>query len=486
MTNAPVDDALWRGYRWPLRASDDDAQPSAAGPAMRGYRWPLRQAVSTPATRRDSFWWEWSIVALLVAVACGLLDLNRVIEIAVGPMNVFGNDLLFVLAAAVAAGEITVTRRRPLLVSRPQPLPFLAMTAYCCLAILMIARDYQPEAAGIANLQAIARDLPFFFTYFIVSAFIGTRRDLLVFTRLVLGIAIAGAAVAVLQSIHGPGELLAGLPFGEALYPPGPQIDVDSYGIFSRVVLPTMGLGVWSLFYCLAMALRRWSLTYVLGTLLFLFMVAVYMARGLYVGIAAATVIFTVIMVVLGRLPIRAVLLAALLACSLPFATSTIGLGDLNTAVFDRTSTAFADYQTQSGTWGSRLDEADWYWQLDPTSMELLFGNGYRGSKSELDLPFLEFGVADLLYRGGIIGVFLFLCSVACLLFLSVKSVRGAYSAVERSAAIGVICSITAQGVFLLSANHFYYKYYVAAISCVVAVVAASKVFDEDMDNAAT
>jgi hypothetical protein len=484
VTNTTGEESLWRGYRWPLGRADDD-QRAPVEPIGRGYRWPLRQAAAPAATaRRDTTWWEWSLVALLLAVAIGLLDLNRVVAMGVGPMNVFGNDLLFAVVAVVTAGELLVTGRRPLLLSRFQPLPFFAMAVYCLLAILMIARDYDPEAAGLANVQTIARDLPFFFTYFIVSAFIGTRRDLAVFTRLVVALAVVAAIATVLQSIHGPGELLAGLPLGEALYPPGLHIEIDSYGIFSRVVLPTIGLAVWCLYYCLAMALRRWSVPYVLGIFLFLVVITVYMARGLYVGIAAATVVFTVIMVVLGRLRLRALLLAAVLACFLPFTTSAIGLGDLNTAVFDRTSTAVADYQTQTGTWGSRLDQAVWYTQQEPTPTALLFGYGYRATKSELDLPFLEFGPVDLLYRGGVVGVVLFLFSISALLYLCVRQVRLARSPVGRSASIALICSIAAQGVFLLSANHFYSKHYVATISCVVAIIAVSMVFERDNEAA--
>lgn len=439
--------APWRGYRWPLAAKAEWSR-------------------STPA-------WHWPIAALLLTVIFGVIDLNRVFAVDTGPVRVYGNDLVFAFAMVLAIFSFVGSSRRPVALGPTFQGVLIAAGLMAVLAAVMLVRDFSQSLGILGNTQGFVRQLPYFMSFFLVLAFISGEQDLLVVLRLWFAIAAAGTAIVILQSLRGPGDLFGGSLLDQVRVPPGPQI-TEVYGIFSRSNFPITFAAVWCCFFCLAALLQRPSVPAAAGVFWFSAAWILNMSRGLYIGIALAFI--TCLLVLLATRALRpavAVLGIAGVGAAL-FLTSVMGLGGLNDAVVVRGASAWQEYRLNTGTWASRLAEADAYFALEPGGDELLLGMGYTGTRSGLDRPFLEFGPVDLLYRGGLLGA-------AVLAGVLLIYCRGAIRAVQSTtrplvicAGVATLCSVVSEIGQLPSANHFYYIYYAAVLGAAVAVTAAA------------
>lgn len=440
--------APWRGYRWPLTTS-------------------AHQVMHTPA-------WHWPVAVLVVAVLFGVVDLNQVVAIDVGPLRVYGNDLIFALVCVLALYAYVGSRRRPVSHTLDGRTVLLAGAMFAVIALMMFSRDFVQSQGILGNIQALVRQLPYFLSLFLLLAFVSGERDLHMLLRIWFTVTAIGTAIVLLQSLQGTGDIFGGGPLDRLRVPPGPQI-TERYGLFSRSSFPITFAAVWCFFFCLTSLLQRPSARAAAGMLWFSAAWVLNMSRGLYVGIALAFFTCLLVLVAIRVLRPAAAVAGIATAAGALLVVSYFGLGGLDDAVVRRGASAWQEYRFNTGTWASRIDEADGYFALKPRGDELLLGMGYTGTRSGLDRPFLEFGPVDLLYRGGIIGAMMLAAVLLLYTRFAFRVARNAPRTLAACAGIATLCSIVSEIGHMPSANHFYYIYYAAVLGGAVAVTVAAQ-----------
>ncbi len=443
-----------------------------SSPVWRGYRWPLHEpraqaeVVNAPA-------WHWLIVGLLLSVGAGLFDFNAVIEAEAGPVKVYGNDMVFVAGAALALLQFNGGDRRPLITRGGTRTVLVALALFAVLAVMMIIRDFRETLGDFGNLQTLARVWPYFALFFAVAAFVATPGDLKMLLRVWFIITAAGTAIIILQSLRGDVLLFGDNFISRMLVPPGPQIIVK-YGIFHRSNFPIYFSAIWWFFFLSAMIARRPSLPAIAAAAFFSMAFILNMARGAYFGVALAAVVFLVLMAGARQMSLRLAVVSSALIGSLLFLIPVLGLGGLDEIIVGRTTSGLQDYRLREGTWQGRLVQAERYWEQEPEGMDLLFGYGYTGSRSELNTLFLEFGPVDLLYRSGVVGTVLLSVVLLLLGHAAIAGVIRWRAPVHVAIAMATLCSLISQTGEMPSANHFYYPYYAAVIGGMSALLAAA------------
>ena len=453
---------------------------------------------------------KWGLLFMLFMVSFGVINLNDAIAGSLGPFHIYGNDLVFAASMLYAAlkyalaqdqgsaknnfprrptPDLTtphlpmgagVRRERSYSSAGAKPIfsPFRgspaskAMLAYAALILFLIFRDYQSASAGWGGLQLLIRTLPFYLLFFIIPAFVTCREDLGRVIGMFVLTAGIGNVIIIAQSLHGPGNLFGNGLLGTIFTPPGPQIDYYQYGAFWRSNFPVYFACVWLFFYYAAQVVWSFKLRYLAAVVFFSLAILLNFSRSLYAGIALASLMFFLAAFRRRGGYFRVAILFGLLLAFIVLAAPILGLQDLGGGVVERMLSGLDEMQYTSGTWAGRLDHLALYRELNPDIVQLLLGYGYRGSLALLDLPFLEFGLIDPIYRGGILGTLVLFGVIVAVGRQAVRFIRQSRSVLLFAVAVATLCLVITEVGNLVGGNHFLYEYFGAAVTSGVAILA--------------
>jgi hypothetical protein len=423
---------------------------------------------------------KWPLLVLFISISMGLVSFNNVISFRFLFINVYGNDLIFYAVIIYAFFQIIFWRKSQRIFDLDNKL----ITLYALVVLFSILWEFQQTSQGWGSLQYLIRILPFYLTYFILPAFIKSDKDLMRVLTIFIFVSTIGNFVIILQSLKGPGVLFDRSVISQILMKPGPQI-ISNYGSFFRSNFQIYFACVWSFFFCLAALIIKKKIIHLIGVIFFSFSFILNMSRGLYFGIFLALVIFFVLVSIMSRkFAVQYIFILAIIIMFVLLVTPLIGFNSIGSIILDRINTGLNDFQGNSGTWNARLVQLEMYLSLKPDIINLLFGYGYSGGKSGLsNLPFIEFGLVDPIYRVGIIGSLFLLISIFSLL---VESIKGAIRNANNNLVLiclALLCSLISELGQLISADHFLYHYYGAVIGLSAALYLTGTLYLSSKQN---